>query len=124
MGIVVSSLGSVGRCDRVEGVAATEVHVLETVLDLVGHFRHVSGKEVWSAYEKDSLKHLHCLQGSLRHARRWNHLPLRLWSDQLERRRLIIVVAWPTRDEGRAHASSMARHAAQLKKRLARGVYG
>lgn len=49
VGVVVSSLGSVGRCDRVEGVAATEVHVVETVLDLIGHFRHVSGEGVWSA---------------------------------------------------------------------------
>lgn len=55
MGIVVSSLGSVGRCNRVEGVAATEVHVLEAVLDLVGHFRHVSGEEVWSAHGKIGL---------------------------------------------------------------------
>ena len=50
LGVVVGSLGSVGRCDRVERVAATKVHVLETVLDLVGHFRHMSGEDVRSAY--------------------------------------------------------------------------
>lgn len=55
VGVVVGSLGSVGRCDRVEGVAATEVHVLETVLDLVGHFRHMSGEEIGSAHEKTAL---------------------------------------------------------------------
>ena len=54
--------------------------------------------------------------------RRWLYLPLRLWRDQLERRRLIIVVAWPARDEGRAHASSMAGHVAQLRRRA--GVPG
>ena len=52
LGVVVVSLGSVGRCDRVEGVAAAEVHVLETVLDLVGHLRHMSGEEVGSACDK------------------------------------------------------------------------
>lgn len=50
LGVVVGPLGSVGRCDRVERVAATQVHVLETVLDLVGHFRHMSGEDVGSAY--------------------------------------------------------------------------
>lgn len=49
--------------------------------------------------------------------------PLRLRRDQLERRRLIIVVAWPTRDKGRAHASSMGGHVAQLRS-LARQGYG
>lgn len=48
---------------------------------------------------------------------------MRLWRDQLERRRLIIVVAWPSRDKGRAHASSMGGHVAQLR-RLARQGYG
>ena len=52
LGVVVCSLGSVGRSDRVERVAATKVHVLETVLDLVGHFRHMSGEDIRSAYEK------------------------------------------------------------------------
>lgn len=52
LGVVVTPLGRVGRCDRVERVAAAEVHILETVLDLVGHFRHVSGGGVGSAYEK------------------------------------------------------------------------
>lgn len=52
LGVIVGSLGSVGRCDRVERVAAAKVHTLETVLDLVGHLRHVSGEGVGSAYEK------------------------------------------------------------------------
>jgi hypothetical protein len=55
LGVVVGSLGSVGRCDRVEGVAAAQVHVLETVLDLVGHFRHMSGEDVRSAYGKEAV---------------------------------------------------------------------
>lgn len=53
LGVVVGSLGRVGRCDRVERVAAAEVHVLEAVLDLVGHLRHVSGEQLWSALEED-----------------------------------------------------------------------
>ena len=50
LSVVVRSLGRVRRCDRVERVAAAEVHVLEAVLDLVGHFRHMSGEDVRSAY--------------------------------------------------------------------------
>lgn len=50
--VVVASLGGVGRCDRVERVAAAEVHILETVLDLVGHFGHMSGEHVGSAHEQ------------------------------------------------------------------------
>ena len=46
---------------------------------------------------------------------------MRLRGDQLERRRLIIVVAGPTGDKGGTHASSMAGHVAQLR-RLARGM--
>jgi hypothetical protein len=44
--------GRVGRCYRVERVAAAEVHVLEPMLDLVGHFWHMSGENGLSAYEK------------------------------------------------------------------------
>lgn len=66
---------------------------------------------------------LHGMQRPQSHTRRWICVPLWLWRDQLERRRLIVVVAWPSRDEGRAHASSMAGHLAQLR-RLARGPAG
>lgn len=55
LGVVVRSLGRVGRSDRIERVTAAEVHVIEAVLDLVGHLRHVSVEQLWLALGKDIL---------------------------------------------------------------------
>jgi hypothetical protein len=48
--VVGISLGGVGRSDRVEGITTTKVHSLKAMLDLVGHFGHVSVEQLRSAY--------------------------------------------------------------------------
>ena len=55
LSVVVCSLGRIGRSDRVERVAAAEIHVLEAVLDLVGHLRHVSVERLRSALREDIM---------------------------------------------------------------------